>query len=75
MTYKSNRSGLDGANKSGNSSNAQCLKVLISNPRSSSNYPEIKIIEEKRKTERMQGEKINRILEIFFSTVCFNNVS
>ena len=55
MTYKSNQSGLDSANKIGNSSNAQCLKVLISKPRASSKYPEIKVIKEKR-NERMQGK-------------------
>ena len=49
MTYKSNQSGLDGANKIGNSSNAQCLKVLISKPRASSKYPEIKVKREKLK--------------------------
>lgn len=49
MTYKSNRSGLDGANKSGNSSNAQCLKVIISKPRASPKYSEIKVVKEKRK--------------------------
>ena len=50
--------GLDGANKSGSSSNAQCLKVFISKPRASSKYPEIKVIREKlKKNERMQGKK------------------
>ena len=62
MAYKSNRSGLDGANKSGSSSNAQCLKVLISKPRASSKYPEIKVIKEKR-NERMQGKKTTKFLK------------
>ena len=52
-----NQGWLDGANKIGNSSNAQRLKLLISKPRASSKYPEIKVIKEKRKNERMQGKK------------------
>ena len=65
--------GLDVANKSGSSSNAQCLKVLISKPRASSKYPEIKVIREKLKNQRMQGKKSTEYFSPQYVLIMFPN--